>query len=47
MTLWTNETRPTEVKCVMLQYFADTTISGFRGSHIVSGSCTQEYVPSR
>jgi len=43
MTSWTAETRPTEQKCIAPYYFADKTISGFRGSHWMSGSCSQEY----
>ena len=43
MTGWTPETRSTEDKCVAPYYDADTRITGFRGSHWLSGSCTQEY----
>ncbi len=43
MTAWTPQTRAVETKCVAPYYFADTTISGFRGSHWLSGSCTQDY----
>jgi len=43
MTLWTPETRTTEAKCVPPYYYDDTKITGFRGSHWMSGSCTQEY----
>ena len=43
MTLWTPETRTTEAKCVSPYYYDDTKITGFRGSHWMSGSCTQEY----
>ncbi len=43
MTMWSPETRATEQKCIMPYYFADKQISGFRGSHIMSGSCGQEY----
>jgi predicted alpha-1,2-mannosidase len=43
MTQWTPQTRAGEVKCVAPYYSADTKIQGFRGSHFLSGSCTQDY----
>jgi predicted alpha-1,2-mannosidase len=43
MTQWTPETRTTEIKCVSPYYFNDKYITGFRGSHWMSGSCTQDY----
>ncbi len=43
MTQWTPQTRAGEVKCVSPYYAADRTIQGFRGSHFLSGSCTQDY----
>jgi predicted alpha-1,2-mannosidase len=43
MTQWTPQTRAGNVKCVSPYYFADTRIQGFRGSHFLSGSCTQDY----
>ena len=43
MSDWTPETRPGEAKCVTPYYFNDTKISGFRGSHFLSGSCAQDY----
>ncbi len=43
MTNWTPETRPAEIKCKSPYYDADTTLTGFRGSHWLSGSCTQDY----
>jgi predicted alpha-1,2-mannosidase len=43
MTSWTPETRPSEAKCVAPYYFADKQITGFRGSHWMSGSCGQDY----
>jgi len=43
MTQWTPETRTTEVKCVSPYYYNDKYITGFRGSHWMSGSCTQDY----
>ena len=43
MTQWTPETRPTEAKCVVPYYYNDEYITGFRGSHWMDGSCTQDY----
>ena len=43
MTQWTPQTRAGEAKCVAPYYHADTRIQGFRGSHFLSGSCTQDY----
>src|SRR5579884_1644119 len=43
MTDWTPETRRGETKCVAPYYAADRRIEGFRGSHFLSGSCTQDY----
>lgn len=43
MTQWTPQTRTTEVKCLAPYYHKDTKISGFRGTHWLSGSCTQDY----
>ena len=43
MTQWTPQTRASEGKCVAPYYAADTRIQGFRGSHFLSGSCTQDY----
>jgi predicted alpha-1,2-mannosidase len=43
MTQWTPQTRAGNVKCVAPYYEADTRIQGFRGSHFLSGSCTQDY----
>ena len=43
MTQWTPQTRAGSAKCVSPYYFADTRIQGFRGSHWMSGSCTQDY----
>ena len=43
MSDWTPETRPGETKCIAPYYYKDTKISGFRGSHFASGSCTQDY----
>ncbi len=43
MTQWTPQTREANTKCVSPYYFTDTRIQGFRGSHFLSGSCTQDY----
>ena len=43
MTQWAPQTRSGEVKCVSPYYAADIRIQGFRGSHFLSGSCTQDY----
>ncbi len=43
MTQWTPETRTTEIKCLSPYYYNDKYISGFRGTHWMSGSCTQDY----
>ena len=43
MTQWTPQTRAGEAKCEAPFYAADTRIQGFRGSHFLSGSCTQDY----
>ncbi len=43
MTDWTPQTRDGESKCIAPYYSADTRIQGFRGSHWMSGSCTQDY----
>lgn len=43
MTQWTPETRVTEEKCISPYYYNDKLISGFRGTHWMSGSCTQDY----
>jgi predicted alpha-1,2-mannosidase len=43
MTQWTPETRTTEDKCVAPYYYNDRFITGFRASHWMSGSCTQDY----
>jgi predicted alpha-1,2-mannosidase len=43
MTQWTPETRTTEDKCVSPYYYNDKLITGFRASHWMSGSCTQDY----
>jgi predicted alpha-1,2-mannosidase len=43
MTQWTPQTRAGEAKCVAPYYYDSTRFQGFRGSHFLSGSCTQEY----
>lgn len=43
MTQWTPQTRLTEQKCVAPYYYKDSLFSGFRGTHWLSGSCTQDY----
>lgn len=43
MTQWTPQTRTTETKCIPPYYYKDSVLSGFRGTHWVSGSCMQDY----
>ncbi len=43
MTQWTPQTRITEVKCRPPYFYKDNMLSGFRGTHWLSGSCTQDY----
>ncbi len=43
MTHWTPQTRATEEKCIAPYYYDDSAFQGFRGSHWMSGSCTQDY----
>ncbi|OGX81512.1 alpha-mannosidase [Hymenobacter coccineus] len=43
MTQWTPQTRPSETKCQAPYYFRDSLLTGFRASHWLSGSCTQDY----
>lgn len=43
MTQWTAQTRQTENKCVPPYFYKDSLLTGFRGSHWLSGSCTQDY----
>ena len=43
MTQWTPETRTTEAKCIVPYYYNDKYLTGFRGSHWMDGSCTQDY----
>ena len=43
MTQWAPQTRAGNVKCIAPNYAADKRIQGFRGSHFLTGSCTQDY----
>lgn len=43
MTYWTPQTHATEQKCYSPYYHFEKKIQGFRGSHWMSGSCTQDY----
>lgn len=43
MTQWTPQTRRTENKCIPPYYYADSAFTGFRGTHWLNGSCTQDY----
>ncbi|WDF57297.1 GH92 family glycosyl hydrolase [Mucilaginibacter sp. KACC 22063] len=43
MTQWTPETRQSETKCQPPYVYQDTVLTGFRGTHWLSGSCTQDY----
>lgn len=43
MTNWSPQTQNLEQKCHSAYYYVDTLITGFRGSHWLSGSCTQDY----
>ncbi|WP_231464928.1 GH92 family glycosyl hydrolase [Pedobacter sp. Leaf132] len=43
MTQWTPQTQLTEVKCLAPYYYNNKKIYGFRASHWISGSCTQDY----
>ena len=43
MTQWTPQTQHTEIKCFSPFYNQADSINGFRGSHWMSGSCTQDY----
>ncbi len=42
MTQWTPATRDGQRKGLVPYYFADTQFHGFRGSHFLSGSATQD-----
>ena len=43
MTNWTPQTQASEQKCLSPYYYQDDSIQGFRASHWMSGSCTQDY----
>jgi predicted alpha-1,2-mannosidase len=43
MTNWTPQTRSMEKKCTAAYYYEDSILTGFRGSHWLSGSCSQDY----
>ena len=43
MTQWTPQTQLSEEKCLAPYYYNDTRIYGFRATHWISGSCTQDY----
>jgi len=43
MNFWTAQTQDTEQKCKAPYYYKDTRIQGFRNSHWLTGSCTQDY----
>lgn len=43
MTQWTPQTQMGEKKCRTPYYYRDTLFNGIRGSHWLSGSCTQDY----
>lgn len=43
MTQWTPQTRTSEQKCRPPYMYKDSLFSGFRGTHWLSGSCTQDY----
>jgi predicted alpha-1,2-mannosidase len=43
MTQWSPQTQYSEQKCLPAYYFEDSAIHGFRATHWMSGSCTQDY----
>ncbi|MEO6230250.1 MAG: GH92 family glycosyl hydrolase [Ferruginibacter sp.] len=43
MTQWTPQTGTTEKKCIPPYNYNDKFLNGFRGTHWLSGSCTQDY----
>ncbi|MBS1800047.1 MAG: GH92 family glycosyl hydrolase [Acidobacteria bacterium] len=43
MTNWIPEAHSTEKKCIAPYLYSDTKLTGFRASHWMSGSCTQDY----
>jgi putative alpha-1,2-mannosidase len=43
MTQWTPQTRFGETKCIPPYYYNDSSFSGIRGTHWISGSCMSDY----
>lgn len=43
MTNWSAQTNNMEKKCTSAYYYKDSVMTGFRGSHWLSGSCSQEF----
>lgn len=43
MMQWSPQTQYSEQKCLPPYYFEDSGIQGFRATHWMSGSCTQDY----
>ena len=43
MTSWVPQTEATERKCIPPYYYSSGRIQGFRASHWLNGSCTQDY----
>ena len=43
MTQFSPQTRTTEKKCLPPYFYKDNMLTGFRGTHWLSGSCTQDY----
>lgn len=43
MTQWTPQTQLSETKCLAPYYYSNKKIYGFRATHWISGSCTQDY----
>lgn len=43
MTQWTPQTQTSELKCLPPYLHKDKLLSGFRATHWISGSCTQDY----
>ncbi|MEZ5106705.1 MAG: GH92 family glycosyl hydrolase [Draconibacterium sp.] len=43
MTQWTPQTQETEIKCIAPFYSDAEKSQGFRGTHWLDGSCTQDY----
>ena len=43
MTQWSPQTRQSETKCLPPYFYKDSLLTGFRATHWLSGSCTQDY----